>query len=82
MKRLLKYAGPYRRDMVLGAVLDTRAVWRLSEVANGLMAIPNLICLAALGGELSRITKEYKNPARLATAGGGKYADFHKRKPL
>ena len=68
--------------VVLGAVLDTRAVWRLSEVANGLMAIPNLICLAALGGELSRITKEYKNPARLATAGGGKYADFHKRKPL
>lgn len=68
--------------VVLGAVLDTRAVWRLSEVANGLMAIPNLICLAALGGELSRITKEYKNPARLAAAGGGKYADFHKRKPL
>ena len=68
--------------VVLGAVLDTRAVWRLSEAANGLMAIPNLICLAALGGELSRITKEYKNPAPLAAAGGGKYADFHKRKPL
>ena len=68
--------------VVLGAVLDTRAVWRLSEVFNGLMAIPNLICLAVLGGKLSRITKEYKNPAVLAAAGGGKYADFHKREPL
>lgn len=68
--------------VVLGAVLDTRAVWRLSEVFNGLMAVPNLICLAALGGELSRITKEYKNPAASGLAGGGKYADFHKREPL
>ena len=68
--------------VVLGAVLDTSAVWRLSEVFNGLMAIPNLICLAVLGGELARITKEYKNPAVLAAAGGGKYADFHKREPL
>jgi len=68
--------------VVLGAVLDTQAVWRLSEAANGLMAIPNLICLAALGGELTRITKEYKKPARLAAAGGGTYADFYKREPL
>ena len=68
--------------VMLGAVLDTRAVWRLSEVFNGLMAVPNLICLAALGGELSRITKEYKKPAVLAAAGGGTYADFYKREPL
>jgi len=68
--------------VVLGAVMDTRAVWRLSEAFNGLMAVPNLICLAALGGELSRITKEYKNPAASGLAGGGKYADFHKREPL
>ena len=68
--------------VVLGAVLDTRAVWRLSEVFNGLMAIPNLICLAACGSELARITKEYKKPAILAAAGGGKYADFHKCEPL
>lgn len=64
--------------VMLGAVLDTQVVWQLSEIANGLMAIPNLICLAALARELCRITKEYKNPAPLAAAGGGnKYADFH-----
>ena len=64
--------------VMLGAVLDTQVVWQLSEIANGLMAIPNLICLAALTRELCRITKEYKNPAPLAAAGGGnKHADFH-----
>lgn len=46
--------------VVLGAVLDTETVWQLSEIANGLMAIPNLICLAALSSELRRITKEYR----------------------
>ena len=64
--------------VALGAVLNTETVWQLSEIANGLMAIPNLICLAALTRELCRITKEYKNPAPLAAAGGGKnYANFH-----
>ena len=45
--------------VVLGAVLDTETVWEFSEIANGLMAIPNLICLAALTKELRRITKEF-----------------------
>ena len=46
--------------VVLGAGLDTETVWRLSELANALMAIPNLVCLAALTSELRRITKDYK----------------------
>ena len=72
------FAAAQTAMVVLGAVLDTQTVWELSELANGLMAIPNLICLAALSSELCRITKEYKNPVRLAAAGGGKeYADFH-----
>ena len=71
------FAAAQTAMVVLGAVLDTETVWQLSEVANGLMALPNLICLAALTTELRRITKEYKNPAHLAAAGGGNYADFH-----
>lgn len=71
------FAAAQTAMVVLGAVLDTETVWKLSELANGLMALPNLICLAALTGELRRITKEYKNPAHLAAAGGGNYADFH-----
>ena len=54
------FAAAQTAMVVLGAVLDTQVVWQLSETANGLMAIPNLICLAALTGELRRITKDYK----------------------
>ena len=54
------FAAAQTAMVVLGAVLDTQVVWQLSEIANGLMAIPNLICLAALTGELRRITKDYK----------------------
>ena len=60
--------------VVLGSVLGTGTVWLLSETVNGLMAIPNLIALAALSGELCRLTTEYKR--------GGTYESFHQRKPL
>ncbi len=50
--------------VVLGAVLDTGAVWLAAEIVNGLMAIPNLIALAWLAPELSRLTKEYKKTLR------------------
>lgn len=47
--------------VVIAAVLNTRLVWLLAEVVNGLMAIPNLIALAALSPELFRLTNEFKN---------------------
>lgn len=46
--------------VILGAVLDTSSVWSLAETVNGMMAIPNLIALAALGPELRRLSIEYK----------------------
>ena len=67
--------------VILGSVLDTGTVWLLSETVNGLMAIPNLIALAALTPELVRLTKEYKKSGGRA-AGGGTYADIHQCKPL
>lgn len=47
--------------VILGAVLQTETVWILSEIVNGLMAVPNLIALAALSPELFRLVKEYKS---------------------
>ncbi len=47
--------------VIFGAVLNTGTVWLLSETVNGLMAIPNLIALAALSPVLRRLVKEYKN---------------------
>ena len=46
--------------VIVGAVLQTGTVWLLSEIVNGLMAIPNLIALAALSPELIRLMNEYK----------------------
>ncbi len=43
-----------------GSFLETPTVWLLAETVNGLMAIPNLITLAALTPEVCRLTKEYK----------------------
>ncbi len=50
--------------VVLGAVMDTRDVWLLSETVNGLMAIPNLIAVAVLTSEAVRLTQEYKENGR------------------
>ena len=46
--------------VVLAAVMQTDILWSLAETVNGLMAIPNLIVLAALSPELRRLTLEYK----------------------
>ena len=60
--------------VVISAVLNTGTVWLLCETVNGLMAIPNLIVLAALGKELRRLTLDYKT--------GGTNESFHQCKPL
>ena len=66
--------------VIAGAVADTASVWALSETVNGLMAIPNLITLALLSNEVTRLTIEYRKSGR--KAGGGTYANFHQCKPL
>lgn len=50
--------------VILGSILNTGTVWMLSEVVNGLMAIPNLITLAMLTPELVRLTNDYKKETR------------------
>ena len=76
------FAAVQTAAVVLGAVLKTETVWLLSELFNGLMAIPNLLVLAALAPELSRLTKEYKKKSGGSSAEGGNYADFHQCQPL
>lgn len=66
--------------VILGAVLNTGTVWMLSETVNGLMAIPNLIALAALSPRLIRLTNEYKRKIKKQNkipAFGGTYANIH-----
>lgn len=47
--------------VAFGAVMGTGTVWTISEIVNGLMAIPNLIALAYLSPELIRQLKDYKH---------------------
>ena len=68
--------------VVLGAVLNTGTVWLLSEIVNGLMAIPNLIALAVLSPELTRLTKQYKKSLARNRANGGTYENFYQCQPL
>lgn len=59
-------SGAWRRFVLLqgvtvvaGAVLKTGTVWLLSETVNGLMALPNLVALAALTPETVRLTRDF-----------------------
>jgi AGCS family alanine or glycine:cation symporter len=54
---------PYRTLWVifvfLGSIFSLDLVWNLSDLMNGLMALPNLISLIALSGVLVSETKKY-----------------------
>ena len=43
--------------IVLGASMRLDAVWALSSTLNGLMAVPNLMALLPLSGEVARISR-------------------------
>ena len=59
-----------------GALLNAPTIWRISEILNGLMILPNLTALIFLSPELIRLIK-YDLPYMEV-----QNADFHKRKPL
>ena len=65
--------------VIVSAVLKTGTVWLIADIVNGLMVLPNLIALAALSGELIRLTKSF--PGGCA-ATGGTYENFHQCKSL
>ena len=44
----------------LGATTAVDLVWNLSDIANALMAIPNLICLLLLSGEIAKDMMEFQ----------------------
>jgi AGCS family alanine or glycine:cation symporter len=54
---------PYRwlwvAAVMVGAVSTLPAVWAFADVANGLMAVPNLIALLALSGVIVAETRTY-----------------------
>ena len=45
--------------VIAGATMELGLVWDISDTLNGMMAIPNLIALAALSGVVAKLTKEH-----------------------
>lgn len=45
----------------IGATTTLQIVWDFSDIANALMAIPNLICLLALSGVIAKDMREFQN---------------------
>ena len=43
----------------VGATMSLDLVWNLSDIANALMAIPNLICMLALSGVIAKEVKRF-----------------------
>ena len=44
----------------IGATMTLDIVWNFSDVANALMAIPNLICLLALSGVIAKEVNDFQ----------------------
>ena len=44
----------------LGCTQTLNLVWSFSDIANALMAIPNLICMLLLSGEIAKDVKEFQ----------------------
>jgi len=49
----------YALTAFVGCVCSLEVVWNLSDICNGLMAVPNLICVLLLSGEACREIKAY-----------------------
>jgi len=58
-KAILPYRCIFCIVVFFGAVFKLQLVWSVSEVMNGLMALPNLVALLALSGIIVKETKSY-----------------------
>jgi AGCS family alanine or glycine:cation symporter len=50
----------YSLVVFFGATQKLDLVWNLSDITNALMAIPNLICLLLLSGEIARDIQDFQ----------------------
>ena len=53
-KICILYHGGYLVSVFLGCVIRMEAVWAVSDIFNGLMAVPNLAALVVLGRKVRR----------------------------
>ena len=58
-KAILPYRIIYTILIVVGATIPLKLVWNFADIANMLMAVPNLISLILLAGLVKQLSKEY-----------------------
>lgn len=74
-EKALEYlAGTHKYNMVyrvvfsavafVGATTTLSIAWKFSDIANALMAVPNLICLLALSGEIAKDVEKFQETIR------------------
>ena len=51
--------------VLFGAVLKTPQIWKIAEILNGLMALPNLFLLLVLSPELRTLTNSYQTDSTI-----------------
>ena len=45
--------------IIFSTAITSDLIWAIDDTFNGLMAVPNLICLVALSGVVARVTRNY-----------------------
>ncbi|WP_251208138.1 alanine/glycine:cation symporter family protein [Acetatifactor aquisgranensis] len=65
----LWYRFAYGLAVFLGCICPLETVWNFSDICNGLMAVPNLICVLALSGRACREIREYPVPGAVRKPG-------------
>ncbi len=58
-KLVMPYRWAWVAAVMAGSVLSLQAVWTFADIANGLMAIPNLVSLIILSPVIAAETKDY-----------------------
>ena len=64
MKPVKVYRWIYILAVFIGPFLTVSAVWTIADIFNGLMAVPNLVALFALGGVVAAETKMFFDKAQ------------------
>ena len=58
-KAVTNYKLVFLYFIFLGSILHLSFVWNLSDTFNGLMAVPNLISITLLSGQVVKMTSDY-----------------------
>jgi AGCS family alanine or glycine:cation symporter len=63
-KGVMAYRWIYILAVFIGPYMTVSAVWTISDIFNGLMALPNMIALFVLSGVVAKETKAFFNAGK------------------